>query len=194
MSLDVYVHKLVVPPSEALVNAETREKWLEENDCEITYLAESIGKKAQAKLRSTAFVFKFVDEEWIDWQKTFDSLGWGKVEDYEYYGCNFGPGSEDEYVSLFYKDGTIFGVTQSQQLCTPTEVECICYEAQELGHIRRGASAQFYEDGKWDEDNVTVTKEELLSDWKKYFVEKGEEFKHEIIDNFVEGETVVFYS
>ena len=35
MSLDVYVHKLVVPPSEALVNAETREKWLEENDCEI---------------------------------------------------------------------------------------------------------------------------------------------------------------
>ena len=194
MSLDVLVYRMVVPPLEALVDRATREKWLEDHACEMSYLSDTVGEKAQKKLRNTSFVFKFIDEEWIDWQKTFDSLGWGKVEDYTYYGCNFGPGAEDECVSLFYKDGTIFGVTQSQQLCTPTEVECICYKAQELGHIRRGANSQFYEDGKWDEDNVTVTKEELLSDWKKYFGEKGEEFKHEIIDNFVEGETAVFYA
>lgn len=40
---------------------------------------------------------------------------------------------------------------------------------KELGYHRKGANAQFYKDGKWDDNTIVSTKEMLLEDWKKYF-------------------------
>ena len=72
----------------------------------------------------------------------------------------------------------------------------------EVGYQRKGANAQFYKDGKWDDNTIVSTKEMLLEDWDKYFSDPDDEyygknsrqvFKEHIIDNFIEGETFVAY-
>lgn len=70
---------------------------------------------------------------------------------------------------------------------------CICEE--ELGYQSKGANKQFYEDNIWDSDEIVDLKT-LTSHWKKYFSDTKEmknNFKQNIIDKFVEGETFVIY-
>lgn len=65
-----------------------------------------------------------------------------------------------------------------------------------ISHQRRGVNKRFHEDGKWTEDTIVSSKEELLHDWKNYFsdTEEGKEnFRKNFVDKFVEGETIVVY-
>ena len=73
---------------------------------------------------------------------------------------------------------------------------------REVGYQRKGANNRFYRDGKWDSNTIVSTKKMLLEDWKKYFSSKRDpmyganarqEFKKNIIDNFVPGKTFVCY-
>jgi hypothetical protein len=88
-----------------------------------------------------------------------------------------------------------------------------CLAVDEVGYQRKGANKQFYQDGMWSSPCV-VKKDTLLEHWEKYFsyqtpdseggfgsgVEYNQEdeemknnFKENIIDKFVEGETFVIY-
>ena len=67
---------------------------------------------------------------------------------------------------------------------------------------RKGANAQFYNDGKWDDNTIVSTKKMLLEDWRKYFSDKNDtyyganakqHFKENIIDKFIPGKTFVAY-
>jgi hypothetical protein len=88
-----------------------------------------------------------------------------------------------------------------------------CIAVEEVGYQRKGANKQFYEDGMWS--SPSVLKLEILNEhWEKYFsfqtpnseggfgssVEYNQEddvmktnFKENIIDKFIEGETFVIY-
>lgn len=89
----------------------------------------------------------------------------------------------------------------------------LCIAIKEVGYQRKGANKQFYEDGMWDSTPITDLKT-LTEHWEKYFSkqtpesqggfgsgverdltdrEMKKEFKENIIDKFVEGETFVIY-
>jgi len=92
------------------------------------------------------------------------------------------------------------------------EIEtCIGFE--EVGYQRKGANKKFYEDDMWDSPCVVDSKT-LNEHWEKYFSkqtpeskggwgsgveydkednEMREDFKRNIIDKFIEGETFVIY-
>lgn len=76
------------------------------------------------------------------------------------------------------------------------------YEDNMIGYQRKGANQQFYNDGKWGNNTVVVDNQTLINDWHKYFSDENDEyyggkarqhFKEHIIDNFVEGKTIVCY-
>lgn len=89
--------------------------------------------------------------------------------------------------------------------------KCICYE--NVGYQRKGANKRFYEDGMWDSPEV-VKMSVLMDHYERYFSrntpdsrggfgssveddytdeEMSENFKRNIIDKFIEGETFVEY-
>jgi hypothetical protein len=96
----------------------------------------------------------------------------------------------------------------------PTENKIeTCIGFEEVGYQRKGANKKFYEDGMWDSPCVVDSKT-LNEHWEKYFsnqtpeskggwgsgveynkedTEMREDFKRNIIDKFVEGETFVIY-
>lgn len=91
---------------------------------------------------------------------------------------------------------------KGDQLIPKTEMLRVWVYGREVGYQRKGANAQFYEDGKWDDNTIVSTKEMLLEDWKKYFSdpddpyygEKAREaFHYNIIKHFHEGKTFVWY-
>lgn len=66
---------------------------------------------------------------------------------------------------------------------------------EEVGYQRKGANPEFYSDGMWDSPPVLKLKD-LEEHYRKYFSESdgfGHDFKKNIIDKFVEGETYVEY-
>lgn len=88
-----------------------------------------------------------------------------------------------------------------------------CIAVEEVGYQRKGANKLFYENGMWDSPCVTKM-ETLVEHWEKYFsyqtpnseggwgsgVEYSQEdeemknnFKVNIVDKFVDGETFVTY-
>lgn len=66
----------------------------------------------------------------------------------------------------------------------------VCIRGPEIGYLAKGANSKFYDDGKWG--GIVVQKAALLDDWRKYF-DSSEKFKKNILDCFVEGETIVCY-
>lgn len=76
------------------------------------------------------------------------------------------------------------------------------FVGEEVGYQRKGANKRFYDDGKWDNNTVVIDRETLLDDWEKYFSDEDDayygknakqHFKENIIDKFVDGETIVCY-
>ena len=90
-------------------------------------------------------------------------------------------------------------VTKQNEKDFTTPVEFWCsYVTEELGHMRKGANKQFYDDGMWDlaENTHVFSKRVLKEHMEKYFDEEGDErygnaravFKREIYDKFKDGE------
>lgn len=152
-----------------------------------------------------------VPQEEFDWEKAFRDRGLNEA-DFIWYGYGqdifkFIPSkiyheiSGNDYTyEVAEKDIIIFKVSE-----IPTHivrVKGFFYKDEELGYQRKGANAQFYNDGKWDTNTVVVDKKTLLEDWEKYFSDEDNEyygkdarqhFKENIIDKFIDGETVVCY-
>lgn len=79
--------------------------------------------------------------------------------------------------------------------CATKLKSILCLYIEEIGYQRKGANSQFYEDGIWDHPCILDLKK-LNEHWVEYFSGEEEDrinFKKNIIDNFVEGETVVMY-
>ena len=107
------------------------------------------------------------------------------------------------------KDGKVFEIKDPAIVIKPVRV-IFCADE---GYQRKGANRKFYEDGIWD--SLVLTKETLLEHWERYFSyetpdsvggwgsgversglsdeERKADFKRNIIDNFIEGETFVLY-
>jgi len=90
----------------------------------------------------------------------------------------------------------------NDEIVPKTELVEVWAYGKELGYQRKGANAQFYNDGKWDDNTIVSTKKMLLEDWRKYFSDKNDtyyganakqHFKENIIDNFIPGKTFVAY-
>jgi len=116
---------------------------------------------------------------------------------------------KDDIITFETKDGERFEIINPPIFKKIDS--CLCYK--EVGYQRKGANKRFYQDGIWDSDCVTDLKT-LKEHWKKYFSNHDEgkgdgwgygvelklaesemkkNFKKNIIDNFVEGETFVVY-
>ncbi len=75
-----------------------------------------------------------------------------------------------------------------------TEVE-ECLIEKSIGYQRKGANYKFYEDDMWNLPIVADYKT-LLHHWDIYFSETASDrqnFKENIVDKFIEGETFVWY-
>jgi hypothetical protein len=115
----------------------------------------------------------------------------------------------DDVTYYFREDGVDF------QIKNPSTIKKkeFCLSVDEVGYQRKGANKLFYEEDMWDSPCV-VKMETLLEHWEKYFsyqtpdseggfgsgveynqedVEMKNNFKENIIDKFVEGETFVIY-
>lgn len=76
----------------------------------------------------------------------------------------------------------------------PKKEKCIFVE--EVGYQRKGANKKFYDDNMWGGYPCIVDKKILLDHWIKYFSDTEDmkyQFKTNIIDKFIEGETFVIY-
>jgi len=146
------------------------------------------------------FVSKFLD--------TLKNEGW--KENYYY----FASGSNTYYHNLrdafdFCHDKILVRIS-TPPLLTKNET---CIAIEEVGYQRKGANKQFYEDNMWSGQCV-IDKKTLIDHWKKYFShatpeskggfgsgveykqideEMKRNFKENIIDKFIEGETFVCY-
>jgi predicted AlkP superfamily phosphohydrolase/phosphomutase len=70
-----------------------------------------------------------------------------------------------------------------------------CITAEEIGYQRKGANSKFYDDGMWDSEPI-LDKDVVIEHWKKYFSDDDysvKNFKEQIVDKFVEGETFLLY-
>lgn len=70
-----------------------------------------------------------------------------------------------------------------------------CIYAVEIGYQRKGANAKFYDDGMWDSVPI-LSKDVVVEHWKKYFSDDEysvKNFKEQIVDRFVDGETFLLY-
>ena len=164
---------------------------------------------------------KKIPMELCDWEATFRQRGLNS-DDYEQSCAAVGLWSEfrkkatsrtaqeDTAVSLAHivddeepdpNDTTRVRFNNDELVGKIEDVEVWAY-GREVGYQRKGANAQFYNDGKWDDNTIVSTMEMLLEDWKKYFsdpeddyygVDSAKEFKENIIDNFEEGKTFVAY-
>ena len=148
---------------------------------------------------------KSIPMEVEDWETTFSNFGLN-YKDYawvqtRYDTVSFAPVDENgeaDYTGL--RDAWI--QFTDKDIVRKTENIDVIVTGDEVGYQRKGANAQFYDDGKWNDNTWVVTKEELIDDWNKYFSDPNNEyygknardhFKKHIIDKFVEGKTFVLY-
>ena len=213
MGLDVYVHEYLEIPDEVKTQDEL-DKFCNDHDggwCFYSGSHKNFPKKYVRK----------IPVELIDWNTTFKKRGLN-FEDYEETCAAIGrwyefrkksavrSEKEDTAISLAHiigkdetdpNDDTRVRFNNDELVGKIEDVEVWAY-GREVGYQRKGANAQFYNDGKWDDNTIVSTKEMLLEDWKKYFsdpddsyygADSAKEFKENIIDNFEEGKTFVWY-
>ena len=79
----------------------------------------------------------------------------------------------------------------------------LALDYEDIGWQRKGANRKFYEDGLWG--SAVYTKDELIRHWNEYFSSADtygpceawvarQRFKENIVDKFIEGETIVDYN
>lgn len=193
MGLDVCVHKLVRIPDDVQTQKQLQ-KFCEDNKVDWEWY------KDRHKNLPKEYT-KIVKFRLVDWKKTFAQKGLDS-DDYECFGQCGGwmefvkkghQPSEEEYVVTTSDFAKFFFHYK--------KLPIFCY-GEEVGWQRKGANGRFYKDGKWDKNVIVTTHEMLTDDWVKYFSDEDDDyygkearahFKEHIIDNFVEGETFVWY-
>lgn len=77
---------------------------------------------------------------------------------------------------------------------------CLATTGEEIGYMRKGANAQFYDDGMWEDGGYVCSKKVLEEHMNKYFDEGPgylydncrEAFKEQIFDKFEDGMCVIY--
>lgn len=201
MGLDVIVFKVVMP-KDTLDTVEKVSAFEEENGCSfhtVENCPDIIGSKFEVE----------APIEYIDFDPLFKKLGLNE-DDYSciasYCGCGrdrfeFLPDSiSTESDRKTIEENTI--VFEEEVYPTKIVMEKGFFVGKEVGYQRKGANKRFYDDGKWDNNTVVIDRETLLDDWEKYFSDEDDayygknakqHFKENIIDKFVDGETIVCY-
>lgn len=201
MGLDVIVCKVVMP-KDTLDTVEKVSAFESENECSF-HTVENCPAIIGSKFEVEAPV------EYIDFDPLFKKLGLNE-DDYSciasYYGCErarfeFLPNSiSTESDRKTIEENTI--VFEEEVYPTKIVTEKGFFVGEEVGYQRKGANKRFYDDGKWDNNTVVIDRETLLDDWEKYFSDEDDayygknakqHFKENIIDKFVDGETIVCY-
>jgi hypothetical protein len=213
MGLDVCVHEYLEIPDDVKTQDEL-DKFCNEHNGGWEFYSEHHKNFPKKYVRK-------IPVELIDWDATFKKRGLN-CEDYEESRSAYGlwyefikkslTPAEEKNIEIKLSDilddkgpdpnDTTYVRFNNDELVGKIEdVEVWAY-GREVGYQRKGANAQFYNDGKWDDNTIVSTKEMLLEDWKKYFSDPDdayygkdakEHFKTCIIDNFVEGKTFVWY-
>lgn len=214
MGLDVYVHEYLEIPDDVKTQDEL-DKFCEEHGGGWCFYSENHKNFPKKYVRK-------IPIELIDWDASFKKRGLN-FEDYEESCSAIGrwyefrkkasERSEEEEATISLSqildedkgpdpnDTTRIRLSNDELVGKIEDVEVWAY-GREVGYQRKGANAQFYNDGKWDDNTIVSTKEMLLEDWKKYFSDpddsyyganSAKEFKENIIDNFEEGKTFVWY-
>lgn len=154
----------------------------------------------------------FASEIFKEYNKRFASVmkKFGYRPRYKY----FASGSMTTYYNLNYARD-FAGKWVKITIIDPPSISNIetCIGFEEVGYQRKGANKKFYEDGMWDSPCIVDSKT-LNEHWEKYFSHQTpesvggwgsgveyskedsqmrEDFKRNIIDKFVEGETFVIY-
>lgn len=131
--------------------------------------------------------------------KTFSALAFPKEEEFydlEKAAAAEGLSLEDFEIILVddglfkirvTKDGSTLELTPGIVVMTVMHIA-----VNEVGYQRRGANQKFYDEGIADSPCI-LDRKTLIEHWEKYF-DSSKEFKHNIIDKFVEGEMFVVYS
>lgn len=213
MGLDVFVFEYLMIP-DTIKTQEELEAFCDAHDGDWTTYEEhhkNLPKK----------YIKKIPMELCDWEATFRQRGLN-IDDYEQSCAAVGlwydfikkdtisAAQEDAVVSLERlfddeepdpNDTTRIRINNDEIIPKTELVEVWAY-GKELGYQRKGANAQFYNDGKWDDNTIVSTKKMLLEDWRKYFSDKNDtyyganakqHFKENIIDKFIPGKTFVAY-
>lgn len=117
----------------------------------------------------------------------------GEIAAYEFQFCDLHTGEDAPEIVMSSTE-----VEEKYTVVSETAFEVVtweqCVDCVELGWQRKGANDQFYIDNKWD--TVVFTKDELVLDWARYFSDTPNDrqrFKENIVDKFIEGETIVCY-
>jgi len=150
------------------------------------------------------FIFE-KENEYYDLENEARDLGYN-LEDLIWTGTSFGPESAYTFKDSDGNDVKII-ITKTIKKID----KCIAIE--EVGYQRKGANKKFYEDKIWDSPCV-IDQKTLNNHWETYFSNQTPEskggwgsgveyeqddetmrknFKKNIIDKFIEGETFVIY-
>ena len=202
MGLDVCVFKAIIP-SDKLDTIEKVAAFESKNECSF-HTTENcpaiIGSKFEVE----------VPVEYIDFGPLFKGRGLNE-DDYRCIASCCGCGydrfeflpnnidTENADIKTIEENTIVF---EEEVYPTKIVMEKGFFVGKEIGYQRKGANKQFYDDGKWDDNTVVIDRKTLLDDWKKYFSDEDDtyygkrakqHFKENIIDHFVEGETIVCY-
>ena len=201
MGLDVCVFKTVIP-TDKLDTIEKVAAFESKNECSF-HTTENcpaiIGSKFEVE----------IPVEYIDFDPLFKRLGLNEKDYNCVTSCIGGPYNRFEFLPKnFDMESDIKTIEENtivfEEEVYPTKIvmEKGFFVGKEVGYQRKGANKQFYDDGKWDDNTVVIDRKTLLDDWKKYFSDENDSyygkrakqhFKENIIDHFVEGETIVCY-
>lgn len=201
MGLDVFVFKVVIP-TDKLDTVEKVAAFEAENECSFHTLENCpaiIGSKfeVEAPVEYIDFcpLFKSMGLNEADYRCISSCLG-GLYDRFEFLPKNFDMESDIKTI----EENTI--VFEEAKYPTKIALEKGFFLGKMVGYQRKGANKQFYDDGKWDSNTVVIDRKTLLDDWEKYFSDENDayygknakqHFKENIIENFVDGETVVCY-
>lgn len=202
MGLDVCVFKAIIP-ADKLDTIEKVAAFESKNECSF-HTTENCPAIIGSKFEVEAPV------EYIDFGPLFKGRGLNE-DDYRCiascYGCGrdrfeFLPNNidtENADIKTIEENTIVF---EEAEYPTKIVMEKGFFVGKEVGYQRKGANKQFYDDGKWDDNTVVIDRKTLLDDWEKYFSDENDayygenakqHFKENIIDNFVDGETIVCY-
>lgn len=216
MGLDVFVFEYLEIPDEVKTRDEL-DKFCDEHDGGWEFYGEN-HKNLPKKY------VKKIPIELIDWDATFKKRGLN-FEDYEESCSAIGrwylfrkkspAGSEEEERAMTISFSQLLDEDKGPD---PNDTTCVKFNNDELvgkiedvevwahgkevGYQRKGANAQFYNDGKWDDNTIVSTMKMLLEDWRKYFSDPNDSyygkksakaFRKNIIKHFKEGKTFVAY-
>ncbi len=183
MGLDISLSKLFIPTDELIDRAN--------DELELDFAIVSILDHEELRIfKDYIFLTKV---ERLDIPGTFSQRGLN-FDDFVQTSVGNTDGSGTCFNYQHITDDTKLSIRFEDVQQISTIEECILTKS--IGYQRKGENSQFHEDGIWDIPLV-ADQNTLMRHWEIYFSEteaQRQNFKTNIIDRFIEGETFVWYA